>query len=204
MNPDATTTGFRSNTATSGADPDAWTCTLDKTANEVIHAKNSWDQAHNTCLKTASSIIEIVREQFKSLKQSGEKSTVRAARREDMKGLFEGSVSDIFATGYYPATNGIKDSSISYAEDVTRTWSTVESLVERSTRASSAGYDRTISWENWLVRLSAIQALMGLSLHFSSTLWPMWWRKTLNKSDQRKKWFRQDPPARDLHLPDQF
>lgn len=78
--------------AASAEDPNAWEYTKNHMAHDVEHAVNGEDQICST--------FTISKVKLKSLIQLEVKSAVQATRREDMKGLVEEIIGNVFKTGY--------------------------------------------------------------------------------------------------------
>lgn len=100
LNQNATTTVLQINTAAGAASPNAWESALDEMAHNEKHAGNSKDEIRSTTVRTESTTIKIGREELTSFIHSEAKSAVEAAGREDMRGLIEDTISEVFTTEY--------------------------------------------------------------------------------------------------------
>lgn len=68
------------------------------------------------------------------------KSADEAARHEDMRGLAEENIGDVFTTGYYAVSDAIKDSSVSFVQNVITDMLYRKVLDETLAKNSRAGH----------------------------------------------------------------
>lgn len=118
MNCDATTSDRQISTATNKAITKVWSSTLNEMDHDVEHAGNSDDQNRYTFVKTDFPTLKIVMAKLKSFIQSKVESAVEATLHKTMIGLDEEAICDIFNTRYCAATDIVKDSFLSFLENV--------------------------------------------------------------------------------------
>lgn len=73
---------------------------LQEMVHKVKHAENSDDRIQYTQVRTDATTITMDREKIKCFTQLEVNSAAESVQREDIRGQAEGTVGDIFITGY--------------------------------------------------------------------------------------------------------